>query len=310
MRLVARPYDTPIRYDTVCFLSDLGTDDELAGVVRAVLRDLAPHAHTVDLTHGIPPFDVRAGALALVRAIAYVPAGVILASVDPTVGSTRRAIAVEVAGGDGVVIGPDNGLLAPAIALTGGAERAVVLTNPEYQLVGPGATFAARDIFAPAAAHLCNGVELMELGDPIDPALLMPSVVPLSQVDNGGLTCEVLWVDRFGNAQLNVGPDDLAEAFGPEWNRPGEARLRVLVGDDVRVATVMGGFDGLGTGALGLVLDSCGMYTIAMERASAAAELRLGATDRVRLEPLTVEPGPLRTPISTPVTLRPAPDHQ
>ncbi|MEZ5255680.1 MAG: SAM-dependent chlorinase/fluorinase [Ilumatobacteraceae bacterium] len=120
------------RYDTVSLLTDLGSRDEAAGVVRAVLHDLAPHARVIDLTHDIDPFDVRAGALALVRAIAYVPAGVVLASIDPGAGTERRAIAVEIAGGEGVVIGPDNGLLAPAIALTGGAERAVLLTNPAF----------------------------------------------------------------------------------------------------------------------------------------------------------------------------------
>ena len=83
-----------------------------------------------------------------------------LAVVDPGVGTDRRAVAIEVAGGDGVLVGPDNGLLAPAVAMAGGAERAVELTNPEYQLAAPGATFAGRDVFAPAAAHLCNGVEL------------------------------------------------------------------------------------------------------------------------------------------------------
>ena len=148
------------RYDTVSFLTDYGLVDEFAGVVRAVIRDLAPHATVIDLTHGIAPFDVRGGSLALARSIGYVPTGVVLAVVDPGVGSARRAVAIEVAGGEGVLVGPDNGLLAPAVALVGGAERAVELTNTEYQLATPGATFAGRDVFGPAAAHLCNGVDL------------------------------------------------------------------------------------------------------------------------------------------------------
>ena len=100
-----------------------------------------------------------------------------LAVVDPGVGTARRAIAIEVAGGAGVLVGPDNGLLAPAVAIIGGAERAVELTNADYHLAAPGATFAGRDIFAPVAAHLCNGVDLAELGPLVDADLLMPGMV-------------------------------------------------------------------------------------------------------------------------------------
>ena len=88
------------RYDTISVLSDYGTDDEFAGVLRAVLRDLAPDATVIDLTHGIAPYDVRGGSLALARSIAYVPVGIVMAIVDPGVATERRAIAVEVAGGD------------------------------------------------------------------------------------------------------------------------------------------------------------------------------------------------------------------
>ena len=93
--------------------------------------------------------------------------------------------------------------------MAGGAERAVALTNPAYQLEPPGATFAGRDVFGPAAAHLCNGVDLVELGDAVDPVSLLPGMVPLARPEGAGLAAEVLWVDRFGNAQLNLGADDV-----------------------------------------------------------------------------------------------------
>src|SRR6478752_2612381 len=189
------------RYDTVSFLTDWGLTDEFVGVVKAVLRDLAPHAAVIDLSHQIRPFDVRAGSLALARAISYLPTGVVLAVVDPGVGTARRAVAIEVAGGEGVLVGPDNGLLAPAVAMAGGAERAVELTNLEYQLATPSATFAGRDVFGPAAAHLCNGVDLMDLGDEIDIDLLMPGIVPLAQIGDDLVIAQVLWVDQFGNVQ-------------------------------------------------------------------------------------------------------------
>lgn len=285
------------RYDTVSFLSDYGTSDEFVGVVHSVIRDLAPHARVIDLTHGVAPFDVRAGSLALARSISYVASGVVLAVVDPGVATARRAIAVEVAGGDGVLVGPDNGLLAPAVALAGGAERAVELNDSQWHLPSPGATFAGRDIFAPAAAQLCNGVELTELGDPVDADLLLPGVVALAQADDDTVIAQVLWVDRYGNAQLNVGPDDLPEGFG--------ARIDVRCssptdpsGGVVRSATRATGFAELGAGAVGLVLDSTGLLAVAMDQRSAADELGLDVGDQVTLTASGDEG------ITQPVTLR------
>jgi S-adenosyl-L-methionine hydrolase (adenosine-forming) len=266
------------RYDTVTFLSDYGLEDEFVGVVKSVIRDIARHVAVIDLTHGIAPHDVRAGALTLARSVQYLASGVVVAVVDPGVGTDRRAVAVEVAAGEGVFVGPDNGLLAPAVALAGGAGRAVVLTNDEYQLAAPGATFAGRDVFAPAAAHLCNGVDLAELGDTVDPGLLLPGTVPLARSEGGGLAAEVLWVDRFGNAQLNLGTEDVA-AWGDQ--------IRVRVGDTTRVATVTQSYGELGAGAIGLVVDSYGLLALSLDRRSAADALGLGAGDAVRLEPLT-----------------------
>ncbi|MGZ4757759.1 MAG: SAM hydrolase/SAM-dependent halogenase family protein, partial [Acidimicrobiales bacterium] len=146
------------RYDTISFLSDYGLDDEFVGVVKSVIRSIAPEAAVVDITHQVPPHDIRAGGLTLARSAGYLCPGVVLAIVDPAVGTERRAVAVEVGDGVSVLLGPDNGLLAPAVSMVGGATRAVELTNTEHHLAAPGPTFAGRDIFAPAAALLCNGV--------------------------------------------------------------------------------------------------------------------------------------------------------
>lgn len=290
------------RYDTVSFLTDYGLQDEFVGVCTSVIRELAPHARVIDLTHGIAPFDVRAGSLALARSISYVASGVVLAVVDPGVATSRKAIAVEVADGEGVLVGPDNGLLAPAVSMAGGAGRAVQLTNAEFQLHAIGSTFAGRDVFAPAAAHLCNGVDLMELGDPVDADLLVPGLIPLPQSDDTKVIAQVLWVDRFGNAQLNVGPDDLAATFG--------ARVAVLIseptnpsGGVTRSALRATSFAELAGGAVGLVLDSSGMLALAMDQRSAAEELGLAAGDQVTLTPGDADvPG---TPTAQPVSIRP-----
>jgi S-adenosylmethionine hydrolase len=284
------------RYDTISFLTDYGTVDEFVGVVKSVVRDIAPHTTVIDLTHDVPPFDVRAGSLALARCIGYVPSGVVLAVVDPGVATDRRAVAIEVAGGEGVLVGPDNGLLAPAVAMAGGAERAVELTNAGYQLAAAGATFAGRDVFAPAAAHLCNGVDLYELGTPVDPGVLLPGTVPLPRHEGDELVTEVLWVDRFGNAQLNVGPDDLPAGWGSL------IQLRVssptdLAGATTRSAVRSSSFAELGPGAVGLVLDSYGMLAVALDQRSAADELGLAPGDQVVLVDLG-EPTPPSTPVA------------
>jgi S-adenosyl-L-methionine hydrolase (adenosine-forming) len=270
------------RYDTVSFLSDFGTTDEFVGVVHSVIRDLAPHVRVIDLTHGVAPFDVRAGSLALARSISYVAAGVVLAIVDPGVATNRRAIAVEVAGGEGVLVGPDNGLLAPAVALAGGAERAVELTDTRWHLPSPGATFAGRDVFAPVAAQLCNGVDLTELGETIDADLLLPGVVALPQADDDTVIAQVLWVDRFGNAQLNVGPDDLPTGFGVRvdlrFSSPTDP-----TGGVHRSAVRAVSYGELSGGAIGLVLDSSGLLAVSMDQRSAAEELGLDVGDQVTL---------------------------
>ena len=248
--------------------------DEFVGVVHGVIRSIAPEVTVVDVCHQVPPYDIRAGSLTLVRAVQYLAPGVVLGIVDPGVGTERRALAVEVAGGEAVFVGPDNGLLAPAVSLVGGAERAVELTAEAYRLPAPGPTFAGRDIFAPAAAHLCRGVDLAELGPPVDPLSLRPGLVPLSRVEGEALAAEVLWVDHFGNVQLNVGPDEVA-AHGE--------RVAVRWREHLRVAARVAAFDDIGPGQLGLIVDSYGLVALALDRASAADELGLQPGDGVTL---------------------------
>ncbi len=261
-------------YDTVTFLSDFGLGDESVGVVHSVIGELAPSARIIDLTHGITPFDVRAGSLALVRALPYLVPGVLLASVDPGGGPHERSIAVEVGEGAGVFLGPDNGLLAPAVALVGGAGRAVEVTNPEIRLESPGATFVARDVLAPAAAQLCLGTDISELGPAVDPSSLVPALVPIPRVEDGAVVAEVLWVDHFGNAQLNVDADSLAHLGDPVVAR---------FGDSARTLPLARTYDELPDGRVGLVVDAHGMLSLSVARQSAAAELGLNVGDEVTL---------------------------
>lgn len=280
----------PLRYDTITFLSDYGLVDEFVGVVHSVIRSIAPDVAVVDLTHGIRPYDVRAGGLALARSTPYLCPGVVVAVVDPAVGTSRRSIAVEVGDGASVLVGPDNGLLAPAVALCGGATRAVEITNPDYVMPSDAATFDGRDVFAPAAAHLCLGVELAELGPPIDPISLFPAMVPLTREEDGRLHAEVLWVDRYGNTQLNVDPEEL-EGY--------EDHVLLVMDDGSRSARRTETFAGLDPNQLGLIVDAYGLVAVVLDRRSAADELGLSTGSAVTIEALDEDrPAGVVTPVN------------
>lgn len=246
-----------------------------------MLRRLAPSAAVVDLTHHVPRQDVRAGALTLWRCLPWIPPGVVVAVVDPGVGTARRAVAVEVGvhGGPLVFVGPDNGLLYPALAAAGGPTRAVALTDPAYHLPAPGPTFAGRDVFAPAAAHLCLGVDLDDLGPRVDPGSLAGEAVPAATAGAGELVAQVLWADTYGNLQLSAPAVDAA-TLGSRLALVGAAPLPSVR----RVAT----FADLSPGELGLLVDSYGMLALCVNRGSARLATGLEPGDRVVIR--SVEP--------------------
>jgi S-adenosylmethionine hydrolase len=243
---------------------------------------LAPAAAVVDISHDVAAHDVRAGSLLLWRTVPWLAPGVALAVVDPGVGTARRAVAVETAHPDGLwLVGPDNGLLGPAVAAAGGPRRAVALVDTDrYRPVpGPwGRTFAGRDLLAPAAALLSRGVDLSELGPPVDASTLVAGTVEDPVLTADGLSCVVLWVDRFGNAQLNAGPADL-EALGSELavtvpgDRPGATRHLPLHRADT--------YADLAAGVVGIVTDSYGLCALSADRRRAADLLGLRAGDPV-----------------------------
>lgn len=284
------------KFDTISFLSDYGIADEFVGVVHSVIRQVAPHVTVIDITHEVPAHEVRSGGLTLARAVQYLAPGVVLAVVDPGVATARRAIAIEVGDGESILVGPDNGLLAPAVAMVGGATRAVELTNPKFHLGAAGPTFAGRDLFAPAAAHLCTGVDLSELGPELDPAGLTPGMIPITREEDGALAAQVLWTDRFGNLQLNVDPDEI-EGYGD--------RIRLRFDGRVRTGVRHRTYAEIPTGEIGLVVDSYGLVSIAVDRASAADELGIGTGDEVLLAPLGDDDRPAG--VAVPVTLKEKP---
>jgi len=212
----------------ISFLSDFGRSDEFVGVVHGVIARIAPEARVIDVGHEFAPGDVHSASLALMRSIQYLPEGVALAVVDPGVGTERRAIAARTPWG--FFVGPDNGLLAPAVAIVGGADLIVSIEDPRFRLPAEGETFHGRDVFGPAAAVLASGeASIDELGPTVDLGSVAPMMIPLVEVDGlGGVLGEVLWIDHFGNAQTNVTPADLA-SLGIE---PGDEVVMTIGGTD------------------------------------------------------------------------------
>ena len=261
----------------ISFLSDFGHADEFVGVVHGVLAKLAPESRVIDVGHGSARGDVRGAALSLTRAIQYLPEGVALVVVDPGVGSDRKALALETDWG--FFVGPDNGVLSPAVAMVGGARVMVSIDNPEARIPSPGETFHGRDVFAPAAALLASGeAAIQDLGPEVGPDAVQSLLLPLPETQGSLVTGEAWWVDRFGNVQTNIGPEDLA-AVGLS---PGSV-LTMKVGANLHTIPWAVAYSEVEPGEPLVHVDSAGMIAIAVRDGAADAELNLSAGVAVTL---------------------------
>jgi S-adenosyl-L-methionine hydrolase (adenosine-forming) len=260
----------------VTFLSDFGLRDDFVGTCHGVIKRIAPEVEIVDITHGIPARAIVQGALVLANTVPYMPQGVHLAVVDPGVGGPRRALALRDDEGR-LYVGPDNGLLLPAAERAGLAE-AHEIVNPEYALAPVSRTFHGRDIFAPAAAHLARGLALAELGPPIDPAALVRLELPRAELRHNRISATVLYVDAFGNVQLNLTREHLGEA-GVQSG----ARVELELAGQRYFAIAARTFSDARTGDLILYEDSYGNVAVAMNSGNAAETLGARAGQDVRI---------------------------
>jgi S-adenosylmethionine hydrolase len=264
------------QFHCLTFLTDYGLEDGFVAACHGVCSQIAPNTRIIDITHLIPPGDIRRGAAVLAQTVPYLPAAVHVAVVDPGVGTSRRGIAM--AAGDSIFVGPDNGLLSWAAEAAGGATRAVSLTNRELWLDSAASTFHGRDIFMPAAAHLTAGVPLAEAGHEIDVAALVSLRRPPRLISGETAEGEVVTVDRFGNAQTSItGPDAALIGATPgagvtlRWER-GEITV-----------PFMRTFGDVGGGELVGYTDSAGFAAIAVNGGNAAGRLGLRPGMRVTL---------------------------
>ena len=248
---------TPI----ITLLTDFGTADGYVGEIKGVLLTAVPGATIVDISHDVPAHDVEMGRLTLARYWRRFPPGTVhLAVVDPGVGSARPALAI--ASGDHYLVGPDNGLLSPAL-LIGGA-RAVALMVPSR--ASP--TFHGRDVFAPAAARLAQGAGVETLGPPATDPVIRRTPEP-HRGARGELVGEVIAIDRFGNAITNL--------MGMRETRAERLEVRG------RVIPLRRTYAELDSGDAGAVVGSTGLIEIVVREGRAADVLSLARGTEVVL---------------------------
>ncbi|HET8606564.1 MAG TPA: SAM-dependent chlorinase/fluorinase [Gaiellaceae bacterium] len=264
----------------ITFLSDFGLQDDFVGTCHGVIARIAPDARVIDVTHGIPPQHVLQGALVLANTLPYMPEGVHLAVVDPGVGTARRAVALRSPDGR-LHVGPDNGLLVPAAEALGGVEAAWELANEGYMLTPVSRTFHGRDVFAPAAAQLARGLDPRELGPAVAPETLVRLELPEPEIGTADLRATILYVDRFGNMQLNLTAGDAL-------------RIGVAPGTQIELALPLERYYAVAArtfadarpGDLVLYEDSYGNLAIAVNGGDAARMLQAKPGDEVRVEPV------------------------
>jgi S-adenosylmethionine hydrolase len=271
----------------IFLVTDFGLTDTYVGIVKAVILGIAPEARIVDLTHEIPPQDVRAGAFALLMTVQYLPENaVVLAVVDPGVGTARRPRAVQMGGR--TLVGPDNGLLSWAVPDPTAAEI-IVLDQPQFWLPSVSSTFHGRDIFGPVAAHLACGVSQTRLGTPTDAMVTIPFPAPLIVRDAFGqveqVTGEIIHVDRYGNLISNLRPSDLPEQA---W----------VIIEHETISRITHTYQAGGPARLVALIGSVGLLEIAVPNGNASAFLEAGVG-----APVTIKSVPrrrLRTPSPDP----------
>jgi S-adenosyl-L-methionine hydrolase (adenosine-forming) len=271
-----------VKRDIATFLSDYGLEDEFVGVCHGVMLRIAPHLRIIDVHHNILRQDIRHGAIVLEQAVRFMPDAVHLAVVDPSVGSQRRAIAIETGWGE-IFVGPDNGLLVPAARSSGGTKRVHEVVEEQFLLRPISRTFQGRDVFAPATAHIANGVDISAFGPAIGSDELVGLEIPAAWAHDDHLHAEVLQVDRFGNLQLNF-TRDMLEHVGLGNGEHLEVRL-----EGHRLTVPLGSsFADVEPGHYVMVEDSYRHLSLAVNKGDARARLRAGAGSTVIVGPVGV----------------------
>ncbi len=261
----------------ISLLTDYGHDDPFVGEMKAVILGVFGAASIVDLSHGVAPGAIREAAWILSRSWSTFPAGTChLAVVDPGVGADRRPIAA--AWGGHLFVGPDNGILGPALemAADGSTPEVREIAVREIERVRRGSTFDGRDVFAPVAARLASGLPLAEVGPEIHDLVSLRTFAPTPAA--GGWEGEIIRVDHYGNLVTTIEETFLKEKFGEDWRD-----VRVRVGDR-GLAGIRLAYADVEAGELVLTIGGAGTLEISANRASARETVGVAPGERVRVE--------------------------
>lgn len=247
---------------TITLTTDFGTQDWFVGVMKGVIAGIAPEAKVIDITHEIPPGNIRAGAFALATSFSFFPKGTIhVAVVDPGVGGSRAPIAVQTE--DYIFVGPDNGVLSWAWERQK-AHSIWLLDQRKFFRKPVSRTFHGRDIFAPVAAHLSTGKPLEQFGHEACFYLTLPWPKPRLSKDR--VTGQVLYIDRFGNALTNISEASLGEFS--------KKKPQVILNEQP-LCTVQQFYQAVPEGKAVAVFGSNGFLEIAVNGGNAAQQLKL-----------------------------------
>lgn len=186
----------------ITLTTDYGVQTQKIAAMRGVIFEICPRAYVIDLMHGLPDFDLVVAARTM-ETVGSMPVGIHVCVVDPGIGTKRRGIAILTGRGD-VLVGPDNGILIPATRFLGGVRKAIEITNRRFMREPVSPNFHGRDIFAPASAHLANGVRLEELGNEVPAVELAWAPYEEAVKKDSGLEATVIHVNKFGSIHFNV----------------------------------------------------------------------------------------------------------
>ena len=268
MPLVAADTASPQKYPpTIVFMTDFGVVDDSVAICRGVMYSIVPELRIVDLTHQVTPFSIRDGARFLFGATPYFPSGtVFVVVVDPTVGSTRKAIVAKSGRGQFFVL-PDNGLLT-LVEQRDRIEAVHEITNPDWMIGSKlSSTFHGRDIFSPAGAHLVRGDDWTKVGPEMAVADLVRLDLKAATLDERGLNAMVIATDGpFGNLVTNVDAEDFLKLG---YQRGQEVPV-TLAGKQMQIKFVKT-FSDVPLGQPLLYIDSRGHLGLAVNQNSFAA---------------------------------------
>lgn len=262
----------------ISFASDFGISDGSVGVVKGVINRIDPDLKINDISHNIPPQNIKYGSLLLMRAIQYIPPGVLLAVVDPGVGTERKPVAIQTEWG--IMVGPDNGLLNLACATVGGAQKAHLLENEDWIIPSEGNTFHARDIFSPFAAGLASSqLSIEECGEEVDLMNLQQYLIPLTEKKENEVKGEVMWIDHYGNCQTNISPEELSDLD----KNIGDVISLNINNQEIKT-TWVSNYQEEGVNQLGIVTDSWGMISIFSRNKNAGEILDIQDGEKVTIK--------------------------